>query len=203
MSTICFADLETTGLDSDWHEPWELCIATYDTASRQVTQTDTWLLPLIHPERADPMALQIGGFWQRWSRPLANPTIVRGDTTIDRTPQERLNAIAWEAAHLLAGRSLIGANPAFDDRFLTQLCKRAGVPAAWHYRPVCIEAMTYGYLARDPHVTLPEMPWKADDLTRLLLGAERTAELAVAKHTALGDVEWAIAMYDTITGPAY
>ena len=109
MSTLCFVDTETTGLDARIHQPYEVCVWRDEPA----TAPQTWILP--HTlEHADQQALNVGrymerGFW-RWQG---------GDH------DARANL-----AHILNGVTLVGSNPAFDAAMLTRFI---GAPV-WHHR---------------------------------------------------------------------
>ena len=137
---------------------------------------------------ADPMALKINGFYDR--HPAYN---VHCDTP---------TVTAWRAAVLVEewtrGAVVVGANPQFDTVTLEPLLRDNGLLPAWHYRPVCIEAIAYGYLLAKhiTHPTLPTkipVPWKSDQLSDLL-GVP--AIDPTVRHTALGDARWVAAMWD-------
>lgn len=109
---------------------------------------------------------------------------------------------------------VIGCNPSFDTERLASLLRRNGIEPAWHYRPVCVSTLAYGWLngvaARavdeslmigetpDPELVHREqtLPWSSDEVSRAL-GVDPDQ---YARHTALGDVLWTIAQYDKIMG---
>ena len=108
MTTLCFIDTETTGLDARIHQPYEVCIWRED-----------WLEPrTLHPghtlEFADQVALKVGGYFDRDFRP---------------TPDSSLSTPGSLAKHL-NGVTLVGSNPAFDAAMLTRVI---GTPV-WHHR---------------------------------------------------------------------
>ena len=120
--TLVYLDTETTGLDPDRHEIWELAYAVDDGPIHSGV--------MFHSLRhADPKALAMNGYWDR---------------TRDATPK------AWQqlengARTALEGATLVGANPAFDAAFLRA---RWGV-APWRYRLLDVEAYAMGALGYD------------------------------------------------------
>lgn len=108
MTTLCFIDTETTGLDPRIHQPYEVCIWREDWE-----HPNTFALPhdLNH---ADQQALKIGRYFERNGHRAFNG----GDDT------------RWLMAHHLNGVTLVGSNPAFDAAMLTRFI---GAPV-WHYR---------------------------------------------------------------------
>lgn len=108
---------------------------------------------------------------------------------------------------------VMGANPSFDIRHITKLLTHLD-PDEWpdgvrmHYRPVDIGAIAYGYLQAIAQVTAPDpdvhellergLPWSSDEVSRAL-GVDPDD---FARHTAMGDVRWVMAIWDRITGGA-
>lgn len=109
MTTLCFIDTETTGLDARVHQPYEVCIWREDWE-----HPNTFGLPhdLTH---ADQQALKIGRYWER------ERMIGRGDHTTARVIARHLNGV-----------TLVGSNPAFDAAMLTRFI---GAPV-WHHRMI-------------------------------------------------------------------
>jgi hypothetical protein len=171
---LVFLDLETTGLDSDRHDVWEIgCIER-----RQLTGPDgmlheediehRWLVP---PDltTADPGGLRRGRFYER--TPALRPDLLSADQAYDLaavwTSEEAGDApayvtaghrkipddlwsspvvVAAELARLLDGAHMIGAVPDFDARFLTRWLRKQGQAFTAHYHLVDIEAMVAGFL---------------------------------------------------------
>lgn len=150
MNQLAFLDLETTGLDSRIHQAWEVCIWRED-----LDHPMTFALP--HTLRhADAKALEVGGYWSRHRH----------------APKADAAAIA----DILRGTTLVGANPAFDQAFLTELI---GTPV-WHYRlvDVCTGAMwIFGW----------DRPRSLVDTAKYLREVEGYT-IHEADHTAEGDV---------------
>jgi hypothetical protein len=138
-------------------------------------------------EGADPNALAINGFYDRYKGDLTHRRHMNGSGAF--SPDD----FADEFTRLVKGRHLVGAGVAFDARFLERLLRLNNQIAMWHYHLIDVEAMMLGYLAAKG-VEVP-LPWKSADLAAAV-GVDGTL---FEKHTALGDARWAKAIYDTIT----
>lgn len=185
MSNVVFIDTETTGLDPNYHDLWEIALISEDD--------DGWV--------EDIYQLQLG--FDQLSR--ADATALRINRYYDRIDEGNLspsNTVADEIAHTTAGKHLVGAVPSFDAQFLDVFLRRYGKAPAWHYHLIDVEALAVGYLAgkaKDAPVSkLIEPPWNSSDLTEALNIVVDEAD----KHTALGDARWAMAIYDKIMGTA-
>lgn len=120
--TLVYLDTETTGLDPDRHEVWELAYAVDDGPIHSGV--------MFHSLRhADPKALAMNGYWER---------------TKDAKPEVWAD-LENGARFALEGATLVGANPAFDAAFLRA---RWGV-TPWRYRLFDIEAYAMGALGWD------------------------------------------------------
>lgn len=199
MTKLAFVDCETTGLDPERHEMWELAVIVRDGGNSMDGEW-TWHLP-VNLAKADPMALSIGRFYERrrrlpgWNCVLecraANPARWRGTTA---------KSVASQVANLLDGAHIVGAVPSFDTGFLRPWLRANGHAACWHYHLITVEALAIGYLAGMRHPDeLPALapPWKSDELSRAILVAPPSDE---ERHTALGDARWAMRMYDGVMG---
>ena len=110
MSVLCFIDTETTGLDPDRHQAYEVCWWREDEAL-----PNTAILP--HTlNGADQVALEISRYHRRLVRP-------------GRWQQDRWQAVS-ELPSALCDVTLVGSNPAFDAAFLRKILE--GTP--WHHR---------------------------------------------------------------------
>mgnify|MGYP001572383750 CR=1 FL=1 len=180
MSNLAFVDTETTGLDPDRHEIWEVGLIVDD-------QEYEWQLP-VDLGRADAIALKIGRYYER-----------NLEVTAD------LRSFAEEFAALTRGRHLVGAVISFDEERLRKLLRANGACPEWHYHLIDVEALVAGALferARDEdedgrageviHVTTP--PWDSNKLSRAI-GVDPDD---FDRHTALGDARWAKAMYEVV-----
>lgn len=120
MTDLIFLDTETTGLDPDKHEIWEIAWAVNDEVPVQERI-------LVHSlKTADPKALEMNGYLEHYPE----------------------GARSWgpmvdlEVRSVLEGNTLVCANPTFDRMMLR---KRWGYEP-YHYRSLDIESMAYGIL---------------------------------------------------------
>ena len=111
MTTLCFIDTETTGLDARIHQPYEVCWWREDEDGPRTYWLDHTL------DHADQQALNIGGYWKR--------------NAIGALPGGYLQTAGprWVAL-ALEGVTLVGSNPAFDAAMLTRYIGTA----VWHHR---------------------------------------------------------------------
>ena len=118
--SLVYLDTETTGLDPERHEIWELAYAIDDGP--------VYTAVVDHSLRnADPVALGLNGY----------------DDRAKGVEPYRTVEVACRGA--LEGNTLVGANPAFDAAFLRA---RWGV-TPWRYRLLDIEAYAMGALGFD------------------------------------------------------
>lgn len=109
MTTLCFIDTETTGLDPRIHQPYEVCWWREDEEAPTTLRLPHSL------QHADAAALRIGHYWER-----------------KHTPYER-DFDLYEMRgfiEVLRDVTLVGSNPAFDAAMLTRFI---GAPV-WHHR---------------------------------------------------------------------
>ena len=117
MTTLCFIDTETTGLDARIHQPYEVSWWREDEDQPR----SAWLRhSLTH---ADQQALNIGGYWDR-------KAYAAMDDGWMQTESPRTLALVLE------GMTLVGSNPAFDAAMLTRYI---GAPV-WHHRMIDVSA---------------------------------------------------------------
>lgn len=156
MTDLLFCDTETTGLDPRVHDVWEVAWAVNDGEIHDEV--------LVHSlKTADPVALRLNGYASRPNR--------------SRGPM-----VDVELRELFAGKTIVGANPAFDTAFLFA---RWGV-APWHYRMIDIESMAIPVLGYDRPKGLLSI---ATDLRAL------GQDVPLPDHTAAGDVATLRAAY--------
>lgn len=207
MTPIAFADCETTHLDAEIGDAWEVAVILREFDDNQPTDTEyAWQ---IRPNltTADPEALKIGRYLERFAVPVpaeAAWTGYDGGPILPMTRKEAVDAITT----VLRGAILVGSNPGFDDRFLRKLCGPGS--AQWHYRPVDIATLAAGrklgmveMVQRLGGKPLPSdeirWPFSSRDLSRWT-GVEPPA--ADVAHSALGDARWARDVFDAVTGGA-
>lgn len=197
-TTLAFLDTETTGLDPDRHEVWEVgLILRDDTGDREYV----WQLP-VDLGRADAMALKIGQWYERrWPWPVYSPASdergqedddhrtegsVQGDQPFV-VPPGRMADWAALFAEVTDGAHLVGAVISFDEERLRRLLRKHGACPTWHYHLIDVEALAAGKANLAP-------PWKSDDLSAAI-GVDPEQ---FDRHTALGDARWARAIYDAV-----
>lgn len=185
MTPLVFLDTETTGLRPDIHTPWEVAWATavHDGGELRVSQRRTFMVELgpRDVKRADLEALKIGRFTERYGLShLSRFTIVNH-------LQEDLSNLSRSCGGKIP--HLVGAVPSFDH---AMLCSNwLGWPGygegLWHYHIIDVEILAAGKLGVIP-------PYSSSELTAALGVVVDEA----TKHTALGDVEWAMALYAAV-----
>ena len=207
MTTLAFLDTETTGLDPDRHEVWEIGLIL-----RRPDRTDqeyVWQLP-VDLGQADPIALNIGRFHDRRAsvagQSLEDPVLGR-PAELTAMPVgglvrvDALNRWADQFVALTRGSHLVGAVVSFDADRLWRLLRSLDQCPMWHYHLVDVEALAAGYLAgQDPaSVTTPDNdkcqpPWSSEELSRAVGVDPEDFD----RHSALGDARWAKAIYDAV-----
>lgn len=187
MTTIAFVDTETTGLDPERHDMWELAMRVFDlnedgglgTRVEDIhifVKPDMWL--------ADPTALRMNKFYQRTN-----------DPSFEWSADE--SAAAAFVASLLGTDNchVAGMNVPFDMAMIAKWLRRNDQVAAWHYHPIELESMMAAVLASSGHPV--GIPWKSDNLSKALGVEPPTKE---QRHTAVGDMEWCERVYAHIFG---
>ena len=111
---------------------------------------------------------------------------------------------AIEIARFLAKREsgkphIVGCVPNFDTERIAIMLVNRGCAPEWHHHLIDAENLAVGYLAggaRTGLVSLPDLPWSSDDLSRAVGIEPPTTE----RHTAMGDAFWAMRVYDLVMG---
>jgi len=206
MTRLCFLDTETTGLEPDRHEVYEIGLIVRDGDSRMDPEW-RWWLP-VNLARADPNALRVGRFFERrppqsriWDGALQWAPDISG-----KIEQADVRDVAASVMELTAGAHLGGAVPSFDAAFLSRLLRAHGCCPAWNYHLVDVEALAAGYLAgkakadhllgevAEEGIDLARPPWDSSKLS----AAVDVDPGKFDRHTALGDARWARAIYDAV-----
>jgi len=161
--SLFFCDTETTGLDLNQHEVWEIAYAFDDEPVHSAIVPHT----LAH---ADPVALEVGQYIQRGGE---------AGRRLDTMPafESELIDRLWEERPML-----VGANPAFDAYRLMRRWRREpwawrGEP--WHHRLFDIQAYAVPFLDSG-------IPLGMAAIAERLLDYE--PNLPQPDHTAAGDV---------------
>lgn len=179
-------DLETTGTDPKRHEAWEIAAVPLD---RQYSNPIHFMMP-VTLLGAESKALEVGGFNTRYAQGSGHSPcallLETDETAIHPRSIDTSNVLA--ALHMrLKDRRLMGAAVHFDAEFLATLFERAGFaePRPWHHRHFDLGSFAGGVTGADGPLASAEM--------RELVPNQNT-------HTALGDAEWNIDMYNYLKG---
>lgn len=182
---IAFTDTETTGLDPDRHDVWEVAVCRRFAHGGRENVSVYQFRPNL--ENADPRALDIGRFAGRFVVPdgfdAARIDPITG--SVIGIPR----AVAQQRLHrMLAKAVMMGSNPGFDAGFIKKLLN-GNTP--WHYRPIDIVTLAAGKLGL---ISQENMPLKSEDISNVV-GVKVPVD---QRHTALGDALWVRDMYDAL-----
>ena len=208
--SVVYVDTETTGLKRPWtaggRRIWEVALIDGEHEHQFFVDTEMG--------DADPFALSIGGYFKRHPHGVRLATgssggyaneLTRGSDCVPRIGSlvsERQAALFISA--VTHGKHLMGAVGSFDEEGFAHLLWEQGVPPAWHYHVIDIEAMAVGYLGAtvgpgDPGDVrrMLNPPWRSDDLAKLC-GVEPPSD--ADRHTALGDARWVKRWHEALIG---
>ncbi|HET8643239.1 MAG TPA: hypothetical protein VFM37_14980 [Pseudonocardiaceae bacterium] len=188
MTPIVFIDTETTSLRPD-RRAWEIALIHRGDHGERAHH---WFIEIVDLDlgEADLFSLNIGGFYQR--HPQMRVTDVPDQSLSTWTLVASEEDVMREVEVITRGAHLVGAVPNFDAEVLAARMRYHGIAPSWHYHLIDVEALAVGALARGG--TPPALPWKSDELSRAL-GVEPPGD--TDRHTALGDAQWARAIYDS------
>jgi oligoribonuclease (3'-5' exoribonuclease) len=193
-SKLVFVDTETTGLNRDWHEVWDIAIIVRDPSISPQDIEHQWFIPFnfLHLRDADQIALKINKFYER------HPEMVRGNEAfalhpspneppLPRIPRNPIYAqkVALEIVQATRDAHFVGNVPDFDQHFITKFLKQWNFTPTWHYHLICVENLIAGATGSEP-------PWESEFLSKAV-GVEPPV---TSKHEALTDARWARDMYD-------
>lgn len=168
---LAFLDTETTGLDEEDYRIWEVGVIL------RGPEHETDLPMVLHiagvvPDEFEERARQIGRYDARYGMEAALHT-------------EKM--AAWALQSYLAGRHLVGANPAFDQAHLKKMFRRHDLKPSWHHRLIDVEALAQGHFGLVKPMGLRQ--------TADLMGIRYDPETL---HGAYPDAELAMKIYDQI-----
>lgn len=187
--TLVWADCETTKLGPG-RMPWEVALIRRPAgADVRADITYLWMIDVrdLDLGNADPMALRIGGFYQRHPQMIPDGDARTGVRTVTR-----LGEMLYQVEKLTRGAVILGSNPSFDMELLDPLMRAYGILPSWHYHPCDLPSMCEGWL-RGRGMALPAK-LKSDELARAV-GIEPDK---YDRHTALGDCRLFRAVYEAI-----
>lgn len=196
MANLVWLDTETTGLNPEIHDVWEIAIIT-DAGDEYAWQ--------IKPDltHADPKALEVGGYWGRHFAVLVQGAPSTGTCMATQHPTASeigrivtAEEVAATLAVLLNGAVVIGSNPDFDRGFLRSWLRRHGQVWAAHYRTIDVITLGWGRLIAADSQWAAQVPVSSHDVSR----AHGIDPDGYVRHTALGDTRWVRDLYRAITG---
>ncbi|GAA4845670.1 hypothetical protein GCM10023201_41300 [Actinomycetospora corticicola] len=190
LAPLAFIDTETDGVHPD-RAVWEIAIVRREPDGSE----EAWETFVdVELDTANPFGLKVGRFYER--HPLGRRLSGR-DPLVPSTRDDTLSVYtaAHHVARLTHGAHLVGAVPNFDAEVLDRDLRNQGLIGAWHYHLVDIENLAVGYLAGQGRPLPP--PWDSDEITAML-DLEPTPQ--DERHTAMGDVRWAMRVYDRVMG---
>lgn len=195
---ICYLDTETTGLDL-YDDIWEFAAVKFTLSE--------------NPDKGlvrDNLHLFIAHSTDKCSQ-LPEP--FRSDHRARFPAACSKNITAREdAAHFIyqftKDATILGCVPNFDTERIERLIRRnTSRTPDWHYHLGDVENMAVGYLlaaaafgpaltglSRDRLRAACAPPWDSEELS-LALGVD---PMQFVRHTAMGDVEWAMAMHEAM-----
>jgi hypothetical protein len=183
-----YVDTETTSLRAD-RRAWEIAVVLDDPAVHGVVEKSWFvLLEDLDLGNADLMSLKIGRFFERHpehSNRYPHGVRVGGE-----------KHVLAEVEAMTRGAHIIGGVPGFDADVLGARMRARGICPSWHYHLIDFETLIVGYV-RGRGEPVPELPWKSDDLSRLI-GVEPPGD--DERHTALGDARWARRVWEKVMG---
>ncbi len=189
MTRLCFLDCETTSLNSDTGEVWEIGLIVRESE-------DTEYCWQIRPDlsTADPMSLRVGRYFERIWSPSAEAGSAWRVTHPGGYGNTTASDVAFDIADLLNGAHVVGCVPDFDARFLRRFLARNSYCFTAHYHLIDVENLAVGYLVAKGEPLSP--PWDSEVISAKL-GVDPSK---YERHTALGDARWARDLYDAVMG---
>ncbi len=154
---IVFLDTETNGLHAD-RRPWEIAWIRRDVDG---TETERCIqIADVDNTDAQPQALEVGGFDERWKGgPQAVEALYASTTTYGMENPYKDVYLESEAAHVVYAATrnaiIVGNNPRFDTETLAEMFRRHRLCPRWHYQLVDVVSFAAGWLAANSALTPP------------------------------------------------
>lgn len=178
---IVFLDTETTGLHPLHDQVWEIAAVRRDPDG---SETEWHMLVDHAPPGDEYLASDFAADYKARYDP--ERAVVRAVAV------DRMRRLFHGRAHM------VGMVPSFDAERLGVMRRLAGFdePDPWHYHLIDVETYALGYLKGRGLPHPPGLPWDSEDISRCL-GIDPDQ---FARHTAMGDVRWTMAIYDAVMG---
>lgn len=198
-------DCETSSLDDDRRAYEVALIGRPPGAGRADDLEWSWFVDIANldlPNTADPISLEVGGFWRRHPQAALVPLTGRLAGVVRELPDAPPDApvvsereVLCLVSDLTAGKASVhGSNPRFDLNTLEPRMAAYGILPDWHYRPEDVPGIARGWLLGRGHV---DPPRKSDQVS-LACGIDPAK---YERHTALGDCRWLRDLSDLIEQP--
>ena len=189
---LCFLDTETTGLGPDRHI-WEIAAIL-----RNPDGTETEYHAFVQHDQDRAASLPESFRTDHDARYVEGRALTPAGVVDDLTILLRTDGGYHDRPHI------VGAVPSFDTQILEMLFGYHGHKIPWHHHIQDAETLSLGYvaaLAREypgsrfaDYMKAGAPPVDSDKLSALI-GVEPAQ---FERHTAMGDVRWSRAMWDTV-----
>jgi DNA polymerase-3 subunit epsilon len=171
MRKLAFVDVETTGLQADLHEVWEVAVRLTDPTGFTPLDHYTAMLKPKRLDKAEPKALEVNAYHTRFD-PAAARSAAEVVANIARLTQDAI---------------LVGQNVMFDIGFLTTMFINESVAIPWHYHSLDISTLWH-----------PVRLEKGLESSSLHVIASALGVKQTLRHEAAADVETAWNCYKAL-----
>lgn len=198
MTALLFLDTETTGLHPDRDEIWEIAAVLVDGRTEAEFH--------VYVEHSADLCRELPESFRLDHAARYPIDCMTGVVKDPNQPLLNLRSRAGAADDLvdfIGGTRplLVGAVPSFDQQRLGRLIRATQGPHArepWHYHLQDVETLIVGYLRGAGH-EIPAAPYDSNALSRAV-GVDPDR---FERHTAMGDVRWAMALWDAVMTPSF
>lgn len=199
---LCFVDTETTSLSAADGEIWEFAGIRRNHETGQERRLEFQIECDLGT--ADPMSLKIGRYRERFGlKGKWSPYDVLLDdmplsSAYDLNPKGKV-VDKFDAAILIErftrDTTMIGNVISFDSERMERLLRAYNECPGWYYHVIDLEPYAAGFL-KGKGIKNFTLPYKSSEITEAL-GVEMPKE-GEGLHTAMGDAEWVMHMWDAI-----